>query len=460
VIEASLLLPDIVRFSIMVRRMLHRSNDSRSPIADNEIVHNVQSQHSVRSWVASALVFLAATFNWGLCYVNTHYTTVTDSHVMVSEALIIGSAIALSYHAATERILFWLFFFMGYFAFLWLITGAPYPKIIRDLLIPIVFFTCGVTWAKPSDADRLVYALIVVTFIFALAEWLFLDAYMNTVDVLSYYVNKGGVTIEAASAQLQGTLAVNAQRPGEAGRMGSFLIEGNQRVSSIFLEPISAENFAAICFAWLVARFRIHTWVNILFIMICIFLILLADGRLAVAVSAIYLLIVCIPQLASFFSSKIVLAVMPAIVVVSLIAVAAAFPMHSLDEIDTFFGRFVGSGQRLASFDWTDWLGIANRPQGEMADSGYSYVLANVGILGTITLWAIYAGSNVGSRTGSTYRAFITILTLLSLCVSGQGLFSIKTAALMWYLAGAAEMETATVDEERVRSGLSRSLAM
>jgi putative polymerase len=134
--------------------------------------------------------------------------------------------------------------------------------------------------------------------------------------------------------------------------------------------------------------------------------------------------------------------------------------MHSLNEIDTFFGRFVGSGQRLASFDWTDWLGIANRPQGEMADSGYSYVLANVGILGTITLWAIYAGSNVGSRTGSTYRAFITILTLLSLCVSGQGLFSIKTAALMWYLAGAAEMETATVDEERLRSGLSRSLAM
>src|SRR6516164_673063 len=54
-----------------------------------------------RAWIGSGLVVCAATFNMGLCFLNTHVMAINVGFVIASEFLIIGLAAAASYRVLT-----------------------------------------------------------------------------------------------------------------------------------------------------------------------------------------------------------------------------------------------------------------------------------------------------------------------------------------------------------------------
>jgi len=116
------------------------------------------------AWIAGGLVLVAATFNLGLCFLNTHFVTISVTYVIAGEVVIIGAAAALSSPIVTPQIFTLGVVLLAYFCGLWLVTGALDPKAVRDFLIPLVFVLCGAACVDARDADRLVYALVVLVF--------------------------------------------------------------------------------------------------------------------------------------------------------------------------------------------------------------------------------------------------------------------------------------------------------
>jgi len=87
---------------------------------------------------------------------------------------------------------------------------------------------------------------------------------------------------------------------------------------------------------------------------------------------------------------------------------------------------------------WIDLARVEKLSKEEMADAVYAYLVTNISIVDCDVLWTTYGWSSSRSRIGATYRSFIIIFMLLSFSVSGDGVFTIKTAALTWSLAGDA----------------------
>jgi len=102
---------------------------------------------------------------------------------------------------------------------------------------------------------------------------------------------------------------------------------------------------------------------------------------------------------------------------------------------DDFAGRLLFSGQLLSSWTWRQWFGLAGSPI-YTADTGYAYVIVNLGLPLAVALWFAFAMAPVATRQGQTMRGMIALYITLSLCV-GASVFSIKTAALCWFLYGA-----------------------
>ncbi|MGH6935544.1 MAG: hypothetical protein ACRED2_05055, partial [Methylocella sp.] len=153
-----------------------------------------------REWLACGLVFAAVTFNMALCFLNTHVVPVNESHVIASEALIVGLAGVLSYRFLNAKTLIPPLLFLAYLSAMWFATGTLNPRTVRFLLIPAVFFSLGSTSANSEDADKLVYSLIIVALIIGFFECLFPERFLQIFDILSYYLAKGGIDEEQAQS--------------------------------------------------------------------------------------------------------------------------------------------------------------------------------------------------------------------------------------------------------------------
>jgi putative polymerase len=69
------------------------------------------------------------------------------------------------------------------------------------------------------------------------------------------------------------------------------------------------------------------------------------------------------------------------------------------------------------------------------ADSGYSYVLMKIGLVGFAAMWALFVYAPVGDKEAWRFKNFIAVY-VVSLLVISASIFSIKTAALLWFLYG------------------------
>jgi putative polymerase len=396
--------------------------------------------HLDRSFIDGFMRFCAISsvmgglvFNFFLCFVNTRVMGIRDSHVMLMELAIIGAAFLV---AADRRAGFYLVLgiFSTYMIFLFALRGQNDIKALRDIFIPVVFFAMGSRLRDIGLADRLAVWATSIVLVFAMFEFALLDIYLDWFNVLGYYISRGTVTLADTFGATKG-LFISGTRP-EPRSLFAFL--GQHRVSSVFLEPVSMGNFGAIIFAW--GLFR-QGWNGRWFLMpAALLMTVLADARFG--------LFTCILMavLSPFFRiiPKTVWLVMPVLMLASIGAYGLATGTPPGDNSLT--GRIAVTASIVSNLPATVVLG-SEAAEAFTADSGMAYTLTKFGIVGFAVLWALFVLQPLRSARAWEFMSMM-ILYLILIMVISNSFFSIKTGALMWFLAGTA----AAVDLPRIRS--------
>ena len=392
---------------------------------------------AAQSTLAITVVCATVLFNLVLCFVNTTLFGIGTNAVVATEIVLIGVALGITWYRSYTLYAI-LLASTAYFFAVMLIRSEFDPKIARDFLIPIVFFFVGNQLGSLRLADRMVTLLIVIALGVAAFEWLALDTYLHYFDVIHYYLARGTEqTLESDSAAglfIKGSdsaagLFVNATRFGERTLL-PFL--GEHRASGIFMEPVSAGNFGAIAFAWVVLRDRSRVWIFAAKILAIATILVLADARFGFYVCIFTLVI----YLAAPVTRPTMLFLAPFLAVVALLTYAYVDPKQGWDN--SIVGRFLSSGRSIATLDGWQALGLRVSEvftSGYAGDSGYGYVLAKVGLVGLAAFWALFVYAPSSDPNAQRFRNFIAFY-LVSLLTISASLFSVKTAALLWFLYG------------------------
>jgi putative polymerase len=384
---------------------------------------------------AFVLVFGAIAFNCFLCFINTNVTGISSGSVIGCELLIVSTAFAVSYRSigAAEAI---LIAGVGlYLLCLALIraTDSPTsfdPKIVRDFMIPIAFVLLGKRIRDVDAVDAIVTVIAMIVVALAVFEYFFIETYLKYFNIIMYYIARG--TVESARLEILSTnLFVSGIRP-EGRSLLPFL--GDHRVSSIFLEPVSPGSFAVILFYWALVRSIAKRVIYFGLFAMAVFLTIMADNRFGAYLCLLALLAALVPM--RYLYPAIVVA--PFLAIMSLLAFAFALPDGIIDN--SLAGRMLSSGRVLQSFDLANWLGIGTATSGAW-DSGYAYTVGQVGILGFAAFWTIFMGLKAGSAQFQLFRIFCGLYFAAFLCVS-YAPYTIKTAALLWFLLGVLSEQT------------------
>jgi putative polymerase len=402
-------------------------------------------------WGAAALVIAAISFNAVLCLINTRVAPIHNSYVVLSEVVIITAALLASFRTMEPRYVVIIAAMIAYIAILSVVRAMVSPgagldlKIGRDFLIPIAFLLLGRSENKVKVADYTVYVATALVLVFALFEFFSLDAYLKIFSVTDYYVARGTLDASDPSLQWASGLMVSGLRPEEQGRaLLPFL--GEHRVSSLFLEPVGLGNFGFIVAIWSIARSKMERRLRLWSIVAGIALIILADSRF----NAYFLGVGVVILLANPRITKLVVAALPAVLIIGLCLGAADAAVGDVPLLAglTLKERLLYSGHVLLDFDILNWLGL-EAARAQTFDSGYAYVITNVGIIGLAAFWIWFMTLAGRCRDFYAFRNANAAYFAVLFCISASQ-FTIKTAALLWFLMGALSVAR---DPRQVRLG-------
>jgi putative polymerase len=376
----------------------------------------------IRQRLVMPVLIAALTFNFVLCFVNTTAVHVGASVVMLAEVLLLGCTFLLvaDRSPAMHAILLGI---VSYLGALMLMRGVADPKILRDLLIPVVFYMLGRTRGSVELGDRVVTWSVAIVLAVSLFEWAFLDTFLKFFDVLGYYVSRG--TVDAASAGHGSGLFISGTRF-EGRTLLPFL--GEHRVSSVFLEPVSMGNFGAITFAWVLSRDLKRPLVFMAKTLAIMTILVLGDARFGMYICIITLGLYCVAP----FVRPVMIYVAPFLAIIAIVSYTTMKGHVAWDN--TIWGRFLLAGQMIGTLDAQQIFGLVWTTT-DYNDSGYAYVMAQLGIVGFAALWAVFVFLPVPDGQPRRFTLFVAFYVILLLCIS-VSLCTIKTAALAWFLAG------------------------
>jgi putative polymerase len=381
-------------------------------------------------------IYLALLFNMALCFVNTHFAPVGVREVIVAEIIIIAYALAIDLRRMPLSIAI-----AGTLLVAYLMTLATFgqkidPKLLRDLAIPFVFFVLGYSSATPNQARQTLLLAGLITIVVGVIEWTLTATYLSYFDVNSYYVAKGALSASKEAAD-ESSLFISGMRPEEQG--GRFLLPflGDHRVSSIFLEPISMGFFGVISFLSGLTFFTRHRASSVVMCLIGIVIVIFSDSRFG----AVTLVALTIMRLIPILREERVLFFAPFAVIVALMIFGTVMEVRPLTN--SFVDRLQISGRLLANLEIVQWLGFQETSRATM-DSGYAYIIPKLGLVGILGTWILFLLIPAATKEAQIFKAGVAIYICLSLTI-GQGFFSIKTAALLWFAMGALSRELSPV---------------
>ena len=387
-------------------------------------------------WVTAILV-ATVTYQAILCMIDTQTHWVSRSLVGLAEVFILAACIPILTRRLLVGVLILAAFLGANLCLLSLFTDQVNVKAFRDLLIPLCYFWLGCNLGKPDLADRALTVAIAVVLGFGFLELLFLDAYTTVFDIFSYYVNIGNlqpITEYVRESRLQ----LNGIRPEGIGRTLLPSLLGSHRVSSVFLEPVSLGNFAAICAAWGLSRDKADTNKMAFFVAAAIVLMVLSDSRFALMSVSIM-----IGMRLLLVGKANNLAVFAPFAAVGLL-LTLGYGTHERGD-DNFHDRLALSGRSLLDFDLPMLLG--NAPGEHFADQGYAYVISTFGLPLCLALWFSFWLLKMPNESSQRFRAFASVYIALILCVSGYSLFALKSAGILWFLVGTSLKAPALPDD-------------
>jgi putative polymerase len=219
-------------------------------------------------------------------------------------------------------------------------------------------------------------------------------------------------------------------RPDALGGRNLLPILGDHRVSSVFLEPISAGNFGIILFMWAIVRSLATGRLYWKTLAAAAIMIVLSDSRFGAMFCVVAAGIALLPPAIG----AVVAGALPAVALTALIVLPEQLEkMHVVGN--GFVSRLILSGHFIAALDLQNWLGVA-MPDFQPFDSGYAYSFIGFGVVGALALWIVFW--LIGGRGWQfrTYRNLVGAYYGVLLCVSNSP-YTIKTASLLWFLLGA-----------------------
>lgn len=375
----------------------------------------------------SAILIASVVYQAVLAVIHTHLFRASALVVASAEfivylacVLVLARRIRLEFMAILTLVLAYLFL-------LSIFRNAVEFKGFRDAVIPILFYWLGRQVSDIRYADRILKIIVGIVLSFGFFEFFFLEQYTRLLNIFSYYVNTGTVTV-ATNFIRDSALNLNGLRPEGIGRTIFPELLGSHRVSSIFLEPVSLGNFAVIVAAWGLSKPRAEYKQTLFFLLSAITLIALSDSRygLIVVTSLTAIRIAVTDRL------NVTAIILPVVSIVALVLIGLSFDGRIADNI---MGRLFWTGETLLGFNIEKILGIQgfNLPYGDM---GYAYLLSRWGVLLCIALWAALWLVKMPDERGERFRAYASLYISLILTVSGTSFFALKTAGLLWFLMG------------------------
>jgi putative polymerase len=413
--------------------------EGQDKLANAAVIGQADRSSPAPRWTAGAIIVAAISFNAVLCFLNTRGVAISNFSVMMSEALLITAALVAGrqyLNTAHVSILALIVIFTAALSAL-RFANSPLegfdPKISRDLFIPICFFLLGKAVNDLKTADKIIYVATAIALLFAVFEYFFLDTFLKVFGILEYYVARGTLQSSDSALSISQGLLFSGTRPTEQGRtLLSFL--GEHRVSSIFLEPISLGNFAALVSLWAVVRSQMEGRFYLWLTLGGLALLILSDGRFDACFLVLGAAILMIPpRITSLFVIP-----LPFIVVLALYFFGAWADQYDKGvlAIDGFgtYDRILYCARILFNFDAYNWLGVEASPW-PTPDAGYAYVISNIGIIGMAALWILFMSVEGSNRYYFALRNATAVFFAGLLCISSSP-FTIKVAALLWFLLG------------------------
>ncbi|WP_198945864.1 polysaccharide polymerase [Acetobacter sp. DsW_063] len=381
------------------------------------------------------IVVTSLMFNLGLCFLQTRgWLHASSATVAMIELLVIGAAAWCVRRQVTERVVVIAVLTTGYVVAAKMINPAESPKILHDLFIMYVFYCLGRGSGRPA-AQWTVWAAMALVLTIGLFELLAPDFYGQLFNVWQYYVEKG--VLSQDTVNYSGTTMFVSGNRGEGARTFLPSLLGSHRVSSVFLEPVSMGNFAALVFAWCLAVWRNRPGGRQIFlIVLAMVCIVLTDSRFASGCCVAMLLVRISPvRRSSLFVFLLPIGVVTALTIVgALHEIPGATPSILTDNLK---GRLVFSGRLLDYWTLSPWFAFSVSPV-YTADTGYAYIFNTLGAPLTLLYALIFAFHRNASRDAAVMKTMLAVYFSCSLCI-GANSVTIKTAALLWFLYGALD---------------------
>lgn len=384
---------------------------------------------SARDWRRNALgavVIASVVFNFALCFVNTNIFRINAGIVILAELVLIAVTMATLFGRAWDLYVI-LGVYVVYMLFLGALQGSFDPKPVRDMMIPVIFYFAAREIGSREDGDKLVWIAVWTVLVVGVLEYAFLKQYTKLFDILGYYVSRG--TVQAAAAELSEDRLFASGMRYEGRTLAPFL--GEHRVSSVFLEPVSVGNFGAICFAWIALRNWGRPLRMLLHLLPVVTIFVLADARFGLTVSLLSILVYAIAR----YTSRALVIAGPFALIVGLAWIGYTFPDVAWDN--TLRGRILLSGQMLANLSFEDVFAFVRNDK-FTSDSGYTYTMVKIGLVGFVGMWTLFVIAPARDIVSWRFRIFAAVYMTLLLIISNS-IYSIKTAALLWYLVGALD---------------------
>jgi len=410
------------------------------------------AQPSLGKW----LVVMATTFNLILCFVATRgWVHISNAMIAVIELSILGIGLYAVRKHVSSMTLAIMALICAYLIGVKMINPGASLKIIHDIGISYIFYQLG-RMSGFRNAHSAAWITMWVVLAVGMFELLATNAFGEMFNIWQYYVQKGVISTSTINYG-NSTFFRSGDRAGSASRTFFPGLLGPHRVSSVFLEPVSLGDYAAVVFAYCVSIFKNrpgqrHIWLCAF----ALFCVVLGDSRFASGCCVLMLLVRFMPfRRSAWFAFLMPIGIATVLLIIgSLNERPGIAPAIVTDDLK---GRLLFSARLLDYWNVSQWFAFAPS-QVYTADTGYAYIVNALGLPIAAFLLAVFAFHRCRTQEASLMKNMIAVYFGASLCI-GAAAFTIKTAALLWLVYGALDnnpehRQASIMDDESIPNPL------
>lgn len=391
---------------------------------------------------AHVLLFLCCSYNAVLAFLNANIMGVSSSMVAATEMLLLGSIGFIVFNSRFQQgdrpylALLLIVFFS--FVLSTLATHIVFVDAIRNMMIIAL---CAMLGARMNyqSIEAIVFAISALVFAFLLTELISVPTYVSILEPAQYFATTRG--IEDPEFNETGLFA-NALGFETRFSLGIF---SGPRTSSIFLEQVSLANFCNVLAIYTSVFWRYLSKNRKIFYVLLIFLILASNNsRTATALvmlSALaYLFSGLIPRYSGFI-----------VVALTLFAGICVYSFTLDTHSDDLIGRIHVGIHGLSQIQFSDLWGYGINNLNRLWDSGWGYLISS-STLFTALYFILFVILIIPqhNRIAIQFSFLLSVYIFFNLMIGGNAIFSIKSAAMLWLIAGFLKQHSGDFEQEAV----------